>query len=772
MMYQLFHSCESAHPPWRLLIAIACCLHTTTLRAQFYPVQATTQLIPPYSVYLPDYATPGNEKLRVILLQHDLTQAAYQLRLVLTVELEGRVIMRTSRRFMPPPITLDPGVPTIIAGTDLSPYVDAGNLEFTGFDRDQYLRTKSLPEGNYRFTFTAYDYRRQDVQVSNVASGYYYLAKSEPPLINLPACGTQVPLRTPQQVIFSWWPRNMSSPNSFVDTYYELTIYETRPEGRNPNDIVLATQPVFRIETNSTQYIYGLTDPLLIEGMQYVWRVRAVDGSGKDAFRNHGYSETCTFLYKGADAIFDIGGVHNLRAEAQTERRAQVSWDKAAYDEYIVSYKKVGHGFEWFDRQVKATDIFNGQHSEFKLFDLEPNTAYEVRVQPKRSGYYGNYSDIVTFRTKEHEARVCGASSAFHLGDVSKPNRSLIKGTIIDVDGIEVQLTEVLHLGNGWYKGTGRTSIDFFGGAVFAVVFERLFVDEHRVAGMGRIDFVTEGVASMVHDQLIAGERQYHDDVQHQNRIDWEGTIFYEEVFLYDDLEIVDITFADGTLTINTPDGTTVTNNDIPQILIKSAGKAIIIQDSSGDQYVVKKEGNQTSVTKVDAGGLTPGVNTPIAAADIDVIRKVLREIREQYTALLPEITRRLEETTRAVDVQVEENHRALGANTTLIESNDDIDVMELSAAEPVTSSEEEAYQQAEVWFNVVHVALLLSLETRHENSYRIIASSLRVKDQSLTNYFAEARNSNISESEQVLVIKEALMQKVKQVVHEYVYEK
>src|SRR5688572_5684427 len=83
--------------------------------AQLFPVQVTPQLIPPYSVYLSDYATAGNEKLRVILLHRDISQPIYQLRLVMSVEWNGRTIMRTARSFNPAPISINPGIPTVIA---------------------------------------------------------------------------------------------------------------------------------------------------------------------------------------------------------------------------------------------------------------------------------------------------------------------------------------------------------------------------------------------------------------------------------------------------------------------------------------------------------------------------------------------------------------------------------------------------------------------------------------------------------------------------------
>ena len=93
-----------------------------TAHAQFRPVQVTTQLVPPYSVYLTDYATPGNDKLRLVMLQRDLTKPSYQIRLQFSLELNGTIILRTSPLFNPAPIHLDPGTPTLITGIDLQPY--------------------------------------------------------------------------------------------------------------------------------------------------------------------------------------------------------------------------------------------------------------------------------------------------------------------------------------------------------------------------------------------------------------------------------------------------------------------------------------------------------------------------------------------------------------------------------------------------------------------------------------------------------------------------
>jgi hypothetical protein len=242
----------------------------------------------------------------------------------MTVEWNNNVIMRTSRAFNPAPLNLNPGIPMIISGAELAPCLDSRNIDFVGYDRNQYEKTKSLPEGQYRISFTAYDYYRQDVQVSAEGNAFYYLAKNEPPLVNFPACGTRISMKTPQQIMFSWMPRNTSSPNSALDTEYEFSLYETRPPGLNPNDVVLTSRPVFRTRTNLTQLIYGPGEPMLLQDMTYVWRVQAIDINGKDAFRNNGYSEVCTFYYGGTDVNFEIGVVKDLQGKVN-QRTAERS---------------------------------------------------------------------------------------------------------------------------------------------------------------------------------------------------------------------------------------------------------------------------------------------------------------------------------------------------------------------------------------------------------------------------------------------------------------
>ena len=96
-----------------------------------------------------------------------------------------------------------------------------------------------------------------------------------------------------QQVIFSWLPRNTASANSAASTGYEFSLYEVRPAGTNPNQVVLSSKPIYQAATQFTQFVYGPAEPGLQEHMQYVWQMQAKDLDGRDQFRSNGYPAGC-----------------------------------------------------------------------------------------------------------------------------------------------------------------------------------------------------------------------------------------------------------------------------------------------------------------------------------------------------------------------------------------------------------------------------------------------------------------------------------------------
>jgi hypothetical protein len=719
-----------------------------SVQAQLFPVQTSVQIIPPYSVYLADYASPGNDKLKLIMVQRDVSRPSYQVRLSFSIELNGKTILRTSPSFNPPPITLDPGIPTIISGIDLQPYLDSRNLDFNGYSRDEYERTKALPEGSYQICVTAYDYRRPDVAVSNAGCNFYWLAKSEPPMVNLPACATNIPIATPQQILFSWLPRNTTSPTAVADTEYEFSLHEMRPAGRNPNDVVASSRPIFTTITSATQFVYGLSEPILLKDLTYVWRVRAIDKNGRDQFRNNGYSEVCTFTLGGID--LNLLPVDGVQAKGETERRGKVWWE--ALDQagkYKVNYKKAGSDdYEWFSEEATEPSL--------TFYELEPNTEYEVRLQAYQGENYGPYSEIVKFKTRLHKVYQCGDALPA-LPEPGKPLAFASKGTIINVQGLELVLEEATNTGGaGVYKGKGKVSVPYLGGASFNAVFNNLFIDEKRVATSGRIDFVTEAIDNWVEEKLAEQKREEREEQQKENKEKWKNTDFYQEVTYYDKIEIEDIRVENGKLVMVGKDALgnaqTITNDNILK-LADSTGKAIIIEDKNGDQWVVQPGGK---VSKVPGGGLSPTMDVVVSQEALDIMTKALTELQTTYNEpRMKTLEREVEERRALLDAHIKEFNEAIlgGESSEPLQDGDQIENTTLYGVEVLTEAEDEnggvedefarlskAFKEKELDNNRGKLIGVLTLPDNLTVIVKLIAPELKIDNKTATEFINQQK--------------------------------
>ncbi len=738
-----------------------------SLQAQtIFPVQSSLQLLPPYSVYLSDYAQPGAEKLRVILLQRDLSQAAYSLRLVFSVELNGRVILRTARAFNPPPLPLDPGVPTIISGADLAPYLDSRNLEFVGYSREQYERTRALPEGSYRLCVSAYDYRRPDVPVAAEACAFYFLSKSEPPLVNYPACGTKLPAKPVQQVVFSWLPRNTASANSAASTEYEFSLFEVRPAGRNVNDVVLSSRPIHQVSTDYTQLVYGVNEPALQEGMQYVWRVQAKDKDGKDLFRNNGYSEVCSFTYGGIDPAFVVGAVRDFKAQAPVERKATFSWqvDQKGFEGYRVEYKKTGVGYEWFKTDTKE--------GELKVFDLEPDTGYEARVQGQVKGVYGPYSEVVTFRTPKARVVACGENQPVAQLQQGKPLAFATAGMTIQARGMEVILEEVEHLPeDGFYKGAGRVNINYLGRAAFAVKFDRIYIDEDRNVVSGRIDVLSQGVEAMSQEQLASQQQRQQERQQQANRDKYQDLSFAEGVTKYDELIIADVRVdpVSGQVILTDEQGKPYQNAKLSALVATTgATQTLVIEDKNGDQWIIKPD---KKAEKVPGGGLPPVNLSGLAKADLDLLKKALKEIRkENAQAVVDAAQQQHVLRQQSYQQKIQSVQSTLVGSTPATPSGSDSIMWEEEQSSNTTGDPDldklaASYITAEKELLLRKVLYFLSDELIDNKEYGLLAGDILPGGKKLADYIREKRQANAPEASMITDIKASVINTVQQLI-------
>lgn len=475
-----------------LLFVTVLCLLQNALPQGIAPVDITVQLVPPYSSRIVDYVAPGNEKLRIITLQRDLTQASYRFFLRMEVSVNGQVLFRTSRNWMPPASTIAPGMPVILGGTDLQTYFDANHLDFVNYNRDQYITNPNLPEGYTSICFTAYDYGRPDVAVSQTNCGSYFLTLPDPPLLNYPACGMQVRALTPQQIMFSWMPMNMGNIAS-QSTVYELSLYENR-DHRNPNDIVQSLAPIYKNRMPAGTLVYGPGEPALQNGMNYVWRVQAIDENGRQAFKNSGFSLPCEFTYS-ADSGYNWANAQPLKiyAKAMNETNAKIGWQadkEVVYDSYTVYYRKKGNSNNWFNNTLTDTTYFiNG---------LEPNTAYETRVQGIKGSSTGVYSSIADFTTPAKKVVDCKQAAGMLATYNGRPYLNAMRNDIVHYGSFEITLDKVQALQPGYYNGTGTVTVPFMAGITFSVNFKNIQIDDAMQITAGEVEFDSQGVDAWV----------------------------------------------------------------------------------------------------------------------------------------------------------------------------------------------------------------------------------------------------------------------------------
>lgn len=495
--------------PARLIFFI--CLLPLFLPAQIYPVHLSAQLVPPYSGYLPDYADPSSEKLKIILQFNDYSIPQYNLRL--RIEIKGNGFSLATRPFFhPAPISLQPGVPLLLTGSDLAPYLNSANLDFSGLNKNQYEQRMALPEGFYTICVKAYDYYNpSNVQVSAEACTQAWFTLSDPPFLNLPICNSAVAPLTPQNLIFQWTPMNNGSPNSAATTDYEFALWEMRPDSSvNANQLVMSTPPVYSVTTGFTSLNYGITEPPLNLYMKYAWRVRAKDLSGRDWFKNDGFSQVCTFIYGTTGNILGNALTLNLSAQGVTHRMGLCTWNtQSLFDHYTLQVRKAGTT-NWF--------IYPNSSGTEKVTNLEPSTDYEAQVRGESGATSGSWSNIGHFRTAAEPGYGCNDQTILGnpLQSIPLSPQKAIAGLIIQSGQFEITATQLNYSGTpGWYSGSGIAKV--FGALPLPVEFSNIYIDDNNTHLQGTILAKTKGIDNWIHQWDV------HQAEQHADYVD--GTI-------------------------------------------------------------------------------------------------------------------------------------------------------------------------------------------------------------------------------------------------------
>ena len=470
---------------------------TRFIFGQDYPCQVMVNMSPPYPITMSGYGSSIQEKINLTLLLGDISESGREVGLKFYIEGSsgfragsGDIVTGTS------PLVLEGGVPLYLTQSDLSPYFRFENLQ--GLNPQAYGAL--LPEGMYQFCFEVYDWQSKRVISARSCAGAQ-LQGNSPPVLNLPSRGEYVVQQEPQNLIFQWSPMHINVPN----VEYEFTLVELWDTGMDPGAAFLSGRPLYQVTTLSPTLLYGPSEPALLQGRNYAWRVRAVvwDGAEEaDYFYNKGYSETFHFSY--ASPCSPPSGLRD--ASNNSSMSHKLNWFKT-HQRYHVQYRKKNPAADaWFEVGPLSTHLREDDiDEELILYNLEGGKTYEYRVggscvgTGNRGGYV--YSDIHEFTTRSRDSTGtynCGEISGVELKGEA-PLERLGSNEVFTAGDYPVTAKEV-YGGQGSYTGWGYMPIPYLRDTKIKVYFEGIRINSNHQ--------LMEGVLKTEYDEEWEGVMQ------------------------------------------------------------------------------------------------------------------------------------------------------------------------------------------------------------------------------------------------------------------------
>ncbi len=703
--------------------------------AQTYPVQITTQLTPPFSGYLSDYSTSGNENFGVLLFFNDFTYPVYDVRLKVKIEGQG-ITIQSKPYYYTSAISLIPGQPMQLSGGDLAGLLNSNNLDFTGISKSQYETRKVLPEGYYTICVTAYDLNNP-IKVSNDGCAMGWMVLSDPPFLNTPICNSTVTITNPQNILFSWTPMNMASPNSAANTEYEFNLYEVRPDGQTPNNIIQTLPPVYTTTINTSFLNYGITETPLIAGMQYVWRVKAIDISSRDLFKNNGYSQICTFnwgtKYDGMGNL-DIF----LGATPLTHRSAKLVWDSIPiFTNYHLEYRKSGGSWNWMP--------LNTTNARIKIFDLEPETEYEAKVNGSTNdGYTGQWSNTVTFITPPSPIINCEDVAPPPTMAGFQPLTKATVGMLWNIGQFEMVITSLQNTQStsGQYTGQGRVLLPF-GGLGIAGTFTNITVNNNQIVVQGNVDAITKGVDKWLQQHNDNNEYVYDDSYIYNGCID--------SIYVNTNNQVV-ITDCNGQ--------TTIIPNDI--------NGGLLITDANGNQWVVNSDG---SVTPVSGGMILPGSNQPLTPDELNILKIAMSLLKSENTSsIVNNLKNNRNQKKQDLQIELDAQRQQTNISNVVLDNNfDDGFIGFIEDVNPLSTpalQKNISLKEADENYYVSAIAHLFSQDAVTDTQLNFIGNYLYVGQLTYKVYVQQQLQANVNNQQIAINVKtQGIIELIKRVV-------
>ncbi|PWS28677.1 hypothetical protein DHW03_02185 [Pedobacter yonginense] len=592
-----------------LLIALTFGFASRTTAQQVSPVLANTQVNPPYSSYLSDYAASGSTKLQVNLFLKDLTKTNYACRLRIKIEGFG-ITIQSKNDFSVPAILLNGGELSVISGADLEPYLNPQNLVFQGLSQSEFARSGGkLPEGIYRFTVEVIDYYRKSL-VSNSALSVVSIFLAYPPIINQPLNQSKVNPLDPQNVVFQWTPRSTGSINSAYNIAYKFRLVEIVPANRDPNDAIRTSKPLYETYTDQTVLVYGLTEPPLTPGNSYAVQVQAVEAEGRDLFINNGNSEVVKFTYGDKCA-----SPTNILAELSGMTSIRVSWNADPLQQaFSIRYRELNKpGAQWFEQEVLTPS--------YLIQGLRSSTKYEFQVKAQCSYGYGDYSELQTFDVPDETLSkgdfVCGKVETLSAEEKGEPLPALSRNMIFFAGKFPVVVTEASG-SNGKFSGTGTVGVPFLNALSFKVEFRDIRVNINLKLTDGKVVFARQTLEESI-DQVIASITVKPDADGNVDAVSAKGlpTIVDAAMVWPGPLPVYDAKAKTVKFSASVDGGTP---KEIT-IKLKEGQPPLVFQDKNDETFSVDKDGAVKHLGKIPPKELLAGGSSTSYAVNTDKAR-------------------------------------------------------------------------------------------------------------------------------------------------------
>tara|TARA_R100001369_G_scaffold85719_2_gene119617 strand:+ start:8148 stop:12224 length:4077 start_codon:yes stop_codon:yes gene_type:complete len=376
---------------------------------------------------------------------------------------------------------LEGGVPLVLTNAELAPYFRFENI--TGISPIVY--GQAIPEGAYQFCYEVYDVLTGN-RLSQKSCAISVVFQNEPPFLISPRNKTLVAENNPQNIVFQWTPRSINVSN----VEYELSLVEIWDTQIDPQAAFLSSPPVFQTTTTSTTYVYGPSDPLLLSGKNYAWRIQAKAKQGAEEiglFKNQGYSEIFSFSYAGSCDL-PIGIGHEVKGSTN----ANIFWDDFSTDvpEYTIRYRQKGNTNEWFLNKTTT--------NQSTLWDLKAGTTYEYQLQKKCVVTGSEWSVTKQFTTflADNEVSVyqCGITPNFSLTN-KEPLPKLSTGESFVAGDFPIHVLEISG-SNGRFTGKGYVTIPYLNSIKVGVEFTNVLINTDKQ--------MSEGTVVTVYDPNLA----------------------------------------------------------------------------------------------------------------------------------------------------------------------------------------------------------------------------------------------------------------------------